>query len=129
MKKIKVQKKLVLSNIKETQRQFKDRYREIKIGFSKFASFRLKECVLAGASGAHSVCVCTIHNNVKLMMAGSMMNKRTANEEIPRKHFSHAIAKTMCSPSLPSCQLGGCTECPSKCLLEKCWKDASMKKR
>ena len=62
----------------------------------------------------HSVCVCTIHNNVKLMVAGSMMNKRTANEEIPLKHYSHAIAKTMCNPSLPSCHLGDCTKCPGK---------------
>ena len=35
--KIKVQKKLVFSNLKETYRQFKDRYSETKIGFSKFA--------------------------------------------------------------------------------------------
>ena len=112
--KIKVQKKLVLSNLKETYRQFKDRYPDTKIGFSKFVSLRPRECVLAGASGTHSVCVCTIHNNVKLMMAGSMMNKRTANEEIPLKHYSHAIAKTMCNPSLPSCHLGDCTECPGK---------------
>ena len=45
------------------------------------------------------------------MMAGLMMNKRTANEEIPLKHYSHAIAKTV---SLPSCHLGDCTECPGK---------------
>ena len=127
--KIKVQKKLVLSNLKETYRQFKDRYPETKIGFSKFSSLRPRECVLAGASGIHSVCVCTIHNNVKLMMAGSMMNKKTANEEIPLKHYSHAIAKTMCNPSLPSCHLVDCTECPGREPLEKCWEDASIKKR
>ena len=42
----------------------------IKVGFSKFADFHPKHCVLAGASGTHSVCVCTIHQNVKLMMLG-----------------------------------------------------------
>ena len=47
-------------------------------------------------------------------MAGSMMNKRTGNEEIPLKQYSHAIAKTMCNSSLPSCHLGDCTECPGK---------------
>ena len=47
--KIKVQKKLVLSNLEETYRQFKDRYPETEIGFSKFASLRPRECVLAGA--------------------------------------------------------------------------------
>ena len=47
--KIKVQNKLVLSNLKETYRQFKDRYPETEIGFSKFDSLRPRECVLAGA--------------------------------------------------------------------------------
>ena len=126
--KIKVQKRLVLSNLKETYRQFKDRYLEIKIGFSKFASLRPRECVLAGAT--HSVCVCMIHSNVKLMMTGSMMNKRTANEEIPLKHYSHAIAKTMCNPSLPSCHLGDCTECPGKKplreMLERCFNEEEI---
>ena len=122
--KVKVQKKLVLSNLKETYRQFKDRYPETKVGISKFASLRPKECVLAGASGTHFV---TIHNNTKLMMAGSIMNKRSANEEIPLKYYSHASAKTMCNPSLPSCHLGDCTECPGKEplreMLERCFNE------
>jgi len=33
-----------------------------KCSFSKFASLRPKHCVLAGASGTHSVCVCAIHD-------------------------------------------------------------------
>ena len=41
----------------------------MKIGLSKFAELRPKECVLAGASGTHNVCVCTIHQNVKLMLS------------------------------------------------------------
>ena len=55
-----------------------------------------------------------MHSNVKLMMAGLMMDKRTANKEVLLKDYSHAIAKTMCNPSLPSCHLGDCTECPGK---------------
>ena len=41
----------------------------MKIGFSKLAEFRPKECVLPGSSGTHFVCVCTKHKNVKHMMA------------------------------------------------------------
>ena len=47
-------------------------------------------------------------------MAGLMMNKRTAIEEIPLKHYSHAVAKTICNPLPPSCHLGDSTECPGK---------------
>ena len=62
------QKRLVLCNLKELFNAFKVKYPEVKIGFSKFASLRPKWCVLAGASGTHSVCVCTIHQNVKLLL-------------------------------------------------------------
>ena len=47
---------------------FKDKYPKEAIGFSKFAELRPKHCVLAGVSGNHSVCICTYHQNVKLMM-------------------------------------------------------------
>ena len=67
-KKIACQKRLILCNLDEAYRIFKDKYPELKIGFSKFAELRPKYCVLAGSSGTHSVCVCTIHQNVKLMM-------------------------------------------------------------
>ena len=59
-----------------------------------------------------------------------MMNKRTANEKIPLKHYSHAIAKTMCNPSLPSCHLGDCTECPGREplreMLERCFNEEEI---
>ena len=58
----------------------------IKVGLFKFADFRPKHCVLAGASGTHSVCVCTIHQNVKLMMLGIQ------HSDIPTYH--HCLAKT-----------------------------------
>ena len=52
-----VQKHLVLCNLKEAYQKFKEKCPENKIEFSKFAALRTKECVLAGASGTHSVCV------------------------------------------------------------------------
>ena len=67
------QKRHVLCNLTEAYRQFKTLHPDIKVGFSKFAELRPKECVLAGATGTHSVCVCTIHQNVKLMMAGGQL--------------------------------------------------------
>ena len=62
-----VKKRLVLSNLREVHHEFKERIPDCKVGFSKFAELRPKHCVLAGASGTYSVCVCTIHQNVKLM--------------------------------------------------------------
>ncbi|KAL5484241.1 hypothetical protein EMCRGX_G020703 [Ephydatia muelleri] len=45
------QKRLVLCNLTEAYRQC---IPDIKVGFSKFAELRPKECVLAGATGTHS---------------------------------------------------------------------------
>lgn len=39
----------------------------IKIGFTKFTQLRPKDCILAGPTGTHNVCVCMIHENVRLM--------------------------------------------------------------
>ena len=63
-----VQKQLVLSNLREVYHEFKETFPDRKIEFSKFAESRPKHCILAGNSGIHAVCVCTIHQNVKLMM-------------------------------------------------------------
>eukprot|EP00731_Ephydatia_muelleri_P017532 Em0010g630a len=48
------QKRLVLCNLKEAYHQFKTEHPDVKVGFSKFAELRPKECVLAGATGTHS---------------------------------------------------------------------------
>ena len=95
-----VQKRLVLSNLREVYRKFKERFPDCKIRFSKFAELRPKHCVLAGVSGTHSVCVCTIHQNVKLMSFEMQI------PELPTYH--HCLAKKMCNPPHPRCYLGEC---------------------
>ena len=55
------QKRLVLSNLKEVYQLFSEKYPNIRMGFSKFAELRPKECVFAAASGTH--CVCMYHSS------------------------------------------------------------------
>ena len=62
-----MQKRLILCNLKELYVMFKEQHPNVKIGFSKFCSLRPKRCILVGASGSNSVCVCTIHQNVSLL--------------------------------------------------------------
>ncbi|KAJ8935241.1 hypothetical protein NQ314_012916 [Rhamnusium bicolor] len=76
---IRVQKKLILCNLKELYQNFKTQYDSVPIRFSKFASLRPAHCILAGSSGTHVVCVCTIHQNVKLMLEGCNFPKFTKN--------------------------------------------------
>ena len=53
---MKHQKCLVLSNLKELHVAWNESHPDKKVGFSKFAALRPRWCVLAGASGTHSVC-------------------------------------------------------------------------
>ena len=104
-----IQKRLVLSNLKELYQHFKDKHPSVKIGFSKFAELRPRYCVLAGASGTHSVCVCTIHQNVKLMILGAKLPELSSSEF---KTYHHFLARIICNPPLPQCHLGECDSCP-----------------
>ena len=103
-KRYQIQKRLILSNLKEAYYNFKDKHQDLKIGFSKFAELQLKHCVLAGASGTHTVCVCTIHQNIKLMMS---------NIQLPdQPSYNHCLSKIICNPPQPKCYLGDCDNCP-----------------
>lgn len=66
----KIQKRLLLSNLRELYANFKAEYPTCDVKFTKFATLRPKSCVMAGSSGTHTVCVCIIHQNVKLMLEG-----------------------------------------------------------
>lgn len=114
-----LQKRLILSNLKECYLLFKDRFQAERVGFSKFAQLRPKQCVLAGASGTHSVCVCTIHQNVKLMLLASKVPELTAKRSLSLQTYHHCLAHIMCNPPQPICYLGTCAVCPGIAKLSK----------
>lgn len=60
-KKVTKAKHLLLYDVKILFKKFKEKFPDLKIGSSKFAALRPKWCVIAGTSGTHSVCVCTVH--------------------------------------------------------------------
>ena len=93
-------------NLSGVYHEFKERFPDRKNGFSKFtAELRPKHCVLAGASGTHSVCVCTIHHDVKLMLLVQEMQI----PELPTYHY--CLAKIICNPPHSRCYLGECDAC------------------
>ena len=55
-------------NLQELYIAFKEKHPNLNIGFSKFCALRLKWCVLAGSKVTHSVCVCSAHQNVVLLV-------------------------------------------------------------
>jgi hypothetical protein len=72
-KMVHLQKLLILCNQKEAYFNFKKQNPEKLLGFAKFAELLLKNRVLAGVSGMHAVCLCTIHKNVKLVISGAKL--------------------------------------------------------
>ena len=108
---IHVQKRLVLCNLKEVYLLFKEQNPSKSIGFSKFAQLRPKHCILAGASGTHSVCVCTIQQNVKLMMIGGKIAECII-DEVQLKTYDHCLAQVICNPPQPDCYFNCCCSCP-----------------
>lgn len=104
-----VQKRLILCNLQEAYVLFKEKYPQMKVGFSKFAELRSKQCILVGKSGTHSVCVCTIHQNVKLMIENARLGTLTNGNFSTYKHF---LSQILCNPPSIDCNMGNCNSCP-----------------
>lgn len=109
-------KRLMLRNLREVYAFFKEKHPVVKLGFSKFSELRRKYCVLAGPKGTHSVCVCTYHQNVKLMIENSKIPSLTDGKI---KHYRDCFAKVMCNPPNVSCFQRKCEVCPGKGEVEK----------
>lgn len=102
--KIHTQKRMLLVNLKELYIEFKKRYESIKVGFSKFCSLRPRWCVTVDSPGMHSVCVCEIHQNLKLMVAAL---------PVPVT-YKELMARLVCSLESRDCMIHRCENCPSK---------------
>ena len=55
-------------NLQEIYTSFREKHRNVNIGFSKFYALRPKWCVLGGSKMTHSVCICSAHSNVVLLV-------------------------------------------------------------
>jgi hypothetical protein len=101
-----------LCNLKELYSHFKNSHPGVKVGFSKFASLHPRNCIMAGASGTHSVCVCTIHLNVKLMLEACKISELTRSSEHHLSTYQHCLSTMIFNPLQTNCFLCDCSECP-----------------
>lgn len=109
---VKVQKRLLLMDLKELHMLFKESHPDNPVGFSTFAKLRPKHCILAGASGTHSVCVCTIHQNCKLMLDAINIATLTKDFDNPVCNYHDCLKLTLCKTPTPNCYLDKCNNCP-----------------
>ncbi|KAK2727367.1 hypothetical protein QYM36_008007 [Artemia franciscana] len=102
-KNIYMQKRLILSNLRELYSCFKCECPNWKIGFSKFCSIRPKWQVLAGSAGTHTVCVCSIHQNMKLLLEAVKIEES----------YKDLIKMLVCNVENSECMLHHCDNCLS----------------
>ncbi|XP_046591732.1 uncharacterized protein LOC124293708 [Neodiprion lecontei] len=103
-----VQKRFVLCDLTEAYTAFKQQHPNDKIGFRKFAELRPKQCILAGPTGTHTVCVRKIHQNVKLMLVAI-----SAICQIFKRMYHDLIKQISCDSPNPLCYRGDCSSCAS----------------
>jgi len=112
--KVKKQKRLLLFNLKELYANWKHSIVDCPVSFNKFATLRPSNCILAGASGTHSVCVCTIHQNCKLMLDAINISQLTKTLKNPLNNYKDCLKLLMCdNPSL-ACYFNECPSCPGE---------------
>ncbi|KAK3909523.1 DNA-directed RNA polymerase subunit beta [Frankliniella fusca] len=115
-KRVQVQKRLLLLTIKELHQLFLEEFPTFQISLSKFAMLRPTYVILDGASGTHSVCVCTIHQNVKLMLHGARLGDsvRLQDGEIVQgfKNLEECMSIMLSETPTDECYFGTCTQCP-----------------
>lgn len=100
---IKVQKKILIYNINELYNNYVKQNQHTSVpSLPFFAQLRPKQCVFADAPGMHNVCVCAIHQNIKLKLSAV---KLTIN-------YKELIAAGVCFADQKNCMLHECDECP-----------------
>ncbi|KAJ8666163.1 hypothetical protein QAD02_007825 [Eretmocerus hayati] len=110
-----IQRKLILCNLEDLSETHKIEYPEIEISSWKFCELCPKQCILAGSSGTHTVCVCVIHENVNLMLEGCSFKKLFKDSSFLNREdvtVNDIPRKMICSNPKMACYEQKCNECP-----------------
>jgi hypothetical protein len=104
-----MQKRLILINLKELYVAFKFQHSNLNVGFSKFCSLRPRWCITTNSSGTHCVCVCTYHQNVKLLTDALKIDK----------DYRDLMEMIVCNRDNVECMLHRCPLCPGIAALKE----------
>ena len=64
------------------------------------------------------MCVCTIHQNVKLLFESIKLFDLKTSDDLCILSYQHCIAQSICNPPTPSCYFGKCSQCPGHSSVE-----------
>ena len=98
-----------LCNLQELYTAFKAKHPNVNIGFSKFCALRPKLCVLAGLKMTHSICVCSTHQNVMLLVDAMDLDLT----------YNDLIKNIVFNPKSNKCIMHRCESCPGTATLKE----------
>ena len=114
-----IQKRLLLLDLRELYDLYSKENSDCPVSFSKFAQQRPKYCILTGASGTHSVCVCVTHQNCKLMIDAINLKKLTKGTPLLLHDYKSCLSQIVCTNANSNCYIGECKNCPGISKLEE----------
>lgn len=106
-KKVEMQTRYLLMSVQEAHKLFLETNPIHTLGKSKFASMRPKHCKLFDKI-PHNVCVCTYHENVRLLLEGLKDHAYLSTV------FETFIGKVVCDSSSKACMTSHCNLCQGK---------------
>ena len=98
-----------ICNFQESYPAFKKKQPNENIGLSKFSTLIPKWCVLAGSKMTHSVCVCSAHQNVMLLVDTIDWDLR----------YKDLIKTIVCNPESNKWMTYWCESCPGTATLKE----------
>ncbi|XP_050340402.1 uncharacterized protein LOC126766718 [Bactrocera neohumeralis] len=110
------QKRLLLHNLRDLHTKFKDAFSDVKVSLSTFTRLRPRQCILAGQSGTHNVCVCKIHENMRLKFA-ALKQELKQKGIIFELNYRDTFKDMMCDAANPDCHLANCENCPGPSMI------------
>ena len=98
-----------LCNLQELYTVFKEKHSYVNIGSLKFCALRPKCCALASSKMTHSVCICSAHENVVLLV--DAVDWELADIGL--------IKKIVCNTESNKCVMHQCKSCPASPTLKE----------
>ncbi|KAE8752342.1 hypothetical protein FOCC_FOCC000814 [Frankliniella occidentalis] len=106
-------KRLVLSTLLHLHSEYVKEHPQNYLSSGLFCEVRPKECVLAGSSGTHVVCVCVYHENPRLMFEGGNLKLSGLRD------VGECRALMLCPEPTVNCYLLKCDRCPDELALRE----------
>lgn len=109
----KVQKRLMLSSLRESYYEFKKKHPLAKVGFTKFTMLRPKNCMKLGVGNQQNICVCTLHQNMKLMFEKSGLKSICIEGECTFTDYKDVLKFVVCNGDIQKseCCVSMCGHC------------------